>query len=652
MDPLVGRVLGPYELQARLGAGGMGTVYRAVHRRLRQPRAVKVLPHNLAADQTFVQRFEREARLAAELRHPNIVVVHDVDDAGGTYYIAMELLEGRSLRDLIRDEAPVPLDRALGLLEQLARALDFAHGRGVVHRDIKPANVFVGAGDHVTLVDFGIARAADGTVLTGSGVMGTPEYMAPEMLRGEAAEQSADLYALGIVAFEVLTGRLPFVGANTPAIMYAQVHTPPPPLRTVKPDLPEALEVVIARQLAKQPSERYSSAGAFVAALRQAAGSRQQTVIDLDSAILDGVAATLAVGDWHRALQDFERLSDPFSSRAAVLRHRAEMLRAQTEEPPRTPGTTPLAGQAVPRLPTPPSALPMPIPDGDGSGPAPRRAQEQRRRLLLRVAGGVGAAIVLLGGLWLGTLLRPGGDSGPGATNATPDATATQAAEETRTAVIAANVASRISTAAASPPPTAAPSAAPGGGAAIGGAQTTTKQYASPPSMRLEPRKTYSATIKTSLGDMTADLFGDAPNTVNNFVFLAREGFYNGVIFHRVIKDFIVQTGDPTGTGTGGPGYTFPVELPRILRYTRGHLLMANAGPSTQGSQFFICQGDRVITLPMSYSVIGHLTDGYDTLDKIAGVQVRAAPSGEVSLPVDPPRVDSIEIREADIVRN
>ena len=143
MDPLVGRAIGPYEVLARLGAGGMGTVYRAVHRRLRQQRAVKVLPSTLAADPTFVQRFEREARLSAELRHPNIVVVHDVDDADGIHYIAMELLEGHSLRDLIRYEAPVPVERALAILDQLASALDFAHARGVVHRDVKPANIFV-----------------------------------------------------------------------------------------------------------------------------------------------------------------------------------------------------------------------------------------------------------------------------------------------------------------------------------------------------------------------------------------------------------------------------------------------------------------------------------------------------------------------------
>ena len=265
----------------------MGTVYGAVHRRLRQQRAVKVLPGTLAADPTFIQRFEREARLAAELRHPNIVVVHDVDDDQGTYYIAMELLEGRSLRDLIRDEAPIPVERALHLLDQLASALDFAHGRGVVHRDVKPANIFVssthsGNGppgaertDHLTLVDFGIARAADGTVLTGTGVIGTPEYMAPEMLRGEGAGGAADLYALGIVAYELLAGRAPFSGTNTPAVMYAHVHTPPPPLRSIRPELPPSIEAVISRQLAKRPEARYRSAREFVGALREAARGPQ-----------------------------------------------------------------------------------------------------------------------------------------------------------------------------------------------------------------------------------------------------------------------------------------------------------------------------------------------------------------------------------------
>ena len=251
LDLLSGRVLGPYELRERLGAGGMGVVYRAMHQRLNQERAVKVLPVQLAADPVFITRFEREARLAAELRHPNIVIIHDIGEDRGIHYIAMELLEGRSLRQLILEDGALPLDRAVGLLRQLASALDFAHRRGVAHRDVKPGNVFVGlsgheesspgtgSSEHVTLVDFGIARAAEESRLTGTGgLVGTAEYMAPEVVLGAENGPGTDLYALGIVAYELLTRRVPFTGTNSNAIMYAHVNTPPPPPRTLRPRLP------------------------------------------------------------------------------------------------------------------------------------------------------------------------------------------------------------------------------------------------------------------------------------------------------------------------------------------------------------------------------------------------------------------------------
>ena len=174
------------------------------------------------------------------------------------------------------------------------------------------------------------------------------------------------------------------------------------------------------------------------------------------------------------------------------------------------------------------------------------------------------------------------------------------------------------------------------------------KQWSSAPSFSLDGSKKYTATIKTSLGDMTADLFvGDAPQTANNFVFLAREGFYDGVIFHRIIREFMVQTGDPTGTGRGGPGYRFKDELTGPHKYTKGTLAMANAGPNTQGSQFFICHGTGAERLPHNYTIFGRVTDGLDVLDKIAGVQVRVGPSGEPSSPVEPPVIESVEITEA-----
>ena len=175
------------------------------------------------------------------------------------------------------------------------------------------------------------------------------------------------------------------------------------------------------------------------------------------------------------------------------------------------------------------------------------------------------------------------------------------------------------------------------------------QQWSSPPAFALDGSKKYTANIKTSHGDMTADLFvGDAPQTVNNFVFLARAGFYDGVIFHRIIKNFMVQTGDPDGTGRGGPGYRFRDELSGPQGYEAGTLAMANAGPNTQGSQFFICHGSGAARLPKAYTIFGKVTDGVDAaLEDIASVPVRPGAGGENSSPVDPPKIVSIEITES-----
>jgi serine/threonine protein kinase len=267
MDNWVGRELGPYHLRAVLGGGGMGMVYRAMHEALQQPRAIKILRPDLAADPDVVERFRREAMIAAGLRQQNIVLIYDVSEHENIHYMVMEMLEGVSLRDLIRSATPLPLDRVVSLLRQLADALDYAHARGVVHRDIKPGNVMVAPDDHLTLVDFGIARAAEASRLTRSGmVIGTAEYMAPEAFTGDGTSQSADLYALGIVAYELLTGKLPFTG-NPTAISYAHVHNPMPALGKLRPDLPRSVEEALRRQTAKQPDERFPNARSFIDAL-------------------------------------------------------------------------------------------------------------------------------------------------------------------------------------------------------------------------------------------------------------------------------------------------------------------------------------------------------------------------------------------------
>jgi serine/threonine protein kinase len=265
---LVGKTLGNYQIVAEIGRGGMAVVYRAYQPSLNREVAIKVLPPQFTFDQQFVERFVREAQAAASLRHPHIIVIHDVAEQNGLYYIVMELLTGRTLRQLIEQEGALPPARAARLVEQIASALDYAHRRGFVHRDVKPDNIFVDQGDRVTLTDFGIAKAAWGTQLTKTGMLvGTPQYMSPEQAQGEDVGFATDIYALGIVAYQMLSGRVPFQGTTPHAILYQQIHELPPPLRSVRSGLPPAVDSVLNAALAKEPRARYASAGKFAQAL-------------------------------------------------------------------------------------------------------------------------------------------------------------------------------------------------------------------------------------------------------------------------------------------------------------------------------------------------------------------------------------------------
>jgi serine/threonine-protein kinase len=203
----------------------MGVVYRATHRLLQQPRALKVPQPRSASDETFLKLFYREARLAASLKHPGIVRVFDVGEADGQHYLAMALLDGRPLHRLLRTDGSMPARRAATIVRQLADALDYAHARKILHRDVKPSNVFVDVNDQVTLLDFGIARAMDGTSSSGGITLGTAAYMAPELFEGQAATPASDGYALAILAFELLCGKTPFGDMTPHAMGYA--HTAP-----------------------------------------------------------------------------------------------------------------------------------------------------------------------------------------------------------------------------------------------------------------------------------------------------------------------------------------------------------------------------------------------------------------------------------------
>jgi len=265
---------GRYELGRQLGAGGMARVYLGHDRLLDREVAVKVLAEPYASDPNFVERFRREASAAAGLNHPNIVAVYDRGEADGSYYIVMEYLSGPDLKQVIRSRAPLPPTEAIDDAQQILAALGAAHRRDVVHRDVKPQNVLVAEDGHLKVTDFGIARAGAESDMTEAGsVIGTAQYLSPEQARGDEVTAASDTYAVGIVLYEMLTGRVPFDGGPPVAVAMKQISDEPVSPRIVEPSVPRELEAVVMRALAKRPSERYRTAEEMSRALAEARGA-------------------------------------------------------------------------------------------------------------------------------------------------------------------------------------------------------------------------------------------------------------------------------------------------------------------------------------------------------------------------------------------
>ncbi|MEE8443338.1 MAG: tetratricopeptide repeat protein, partial [Dehalococcoidia bacterium] len=262
--------IGSYRILERIAAGGQATVYRAWDSRTGQVVALKVMHEHLVHDPSYLERFVREARLAASISHPNIVRIFEVDQAGETYYMSLEYLP-LSLHDLIRAEGRMPIERAVDIAHQIALGLAAAHERGIVHRDIKPQNILIDPSGTVKVTDFGISRAVDLATMTRTGaVMGTPHYMSPEQAKGERVDIRSDLYSLGIALFEMLTGELPF-NAETPwEVIRKHIEAQPTPVRRLHADIPQSVERIVTRCMEKDPSHRFQTPQELASALAQA----------------------------------------------------------------------------------------------------------------------------------------------------------------------------------------------------------------------------------------------------------------------------------------------------------------------------------------------------------------------------------------------
>src|SRR5512139_2653150 len=276
-DPMIGRTIGKYRIVEHLGRGGMAEVYKAYQPNLDRYVAVKMMHTFLSDEKEFLARFEREAKVVATLRHPNIVQVYDFDVEGGVYYMVMEYINGESLRtrlQILEDNGGwVSLDDAARIILAVGSALKYAHERGMVHRDVKPANVMITLDGQVILTDFGIAKIVSASNLTASGAMvGTPSYMAPEQGMGQPGDERSDIYSLGVMLYQLVLGRLPF-DADTPlAVVLKHINEPLPLPKTLKPNISDDLNRVIMKALAKDPNDRYQKVANLTADLRKAMG--------------------------------------------------------------------------------------------------------------------------------------------------------------------------------------------------------------------------------------------------------------------------------------------------------------------------------------------------------------------------------------------
>jgi formylglycine-generating enzyme required for sulfatase activity/predicted Ser/Thr protein kinase len=325
--------IGKYQLLEQIGEGGFGVVYRARDAQLEREVALKLLHAHLASAPDFVERFRREAKMAAALHHPNIVTMIDVGEQAGRYFLVMEYIPGPSLSALLKEKGALPLSQALAILRPLAQALDYAHAQGIIHRDVKPANILLAeGGKRPVLTDFGLVKSTTEDTSTTTGILlGTVEYMAPEQITGQPPTPAVDLYALGVIAYQMLSGRVPFAGKTPFDIQNGHVNLPPPDPCQLNPDLDERLAQILLRALAKAPSERYPDAAslvqAFEAYLHQ---EEEQTLVRQ----YEEAAALAEAEQWAEAIllwESIQRARPGYRDVHALLEAARPRLRLQAE---------------------------------------------------------------------------------------------------------------------------------------------------------------------------------------------------------------------------------------------------------------------------------------------------------------------------------
>ncbi|MEZ5122474.1 MAG: protein kinase [Solirubrobacterales bacterium] len=327
-------IAGRYQIEGRLGLGGMSTVHLALDTRLERHVAIKLLAEHLADDPTFVSRFQREALSAAKLVHPNVVQVFDsgLDAVTGRHFIVMEYVPGQSLAQLLRDRPQLDVAETLDIVVQACHGLDYAHRQGVVHRDVKPGNLLITPDGIVKLADFGIARATDQSSITQVGsVLGTAAYLAPEQAAGEEAGPQADLYSLGVVTYQCLAGRLPYEAASLSELVLKQQREVPPPLDRLRGDVEPALAAAVAVALSIYPRARYESARAMGEALDRAAAGIAPDEATAATSLMAGTEATSVLGAYDR--RDVTSEQPRVVPREPVSRRRAAPAAAAPAEP-------------------------------------------------------------------------------------------------------------------------------------------------------------------------------------------------------------------------------------------------------------------------------------------------------------------------------